>query len=299
MSVIPFRRELRFEYGVVEHVAPLIRRVIARNPGPFTFHGTGTYIIGQGEVAIIDPGPDLPEHVDALLAAIRGETITHLLVTHSHRDHSPACRLLQQLCDAPSYAFGPHGSGRDDSGAAVEEGGDREFQPDRIVRDGAIIEGNGWSMECVYTPGHTSNHLCFQLRETKTLFSGDHVMGWSTSVIVPPDGDMGAYLASLDKLLQRDDVVYWPTHGPSIDEPKPLVKALIQHRREREQQILQCLQQGLQQIDAMIPRMYSDLPERMYPAAARSTLAALIHLQQLGQVSCDGLAQLDSRYELA
>ena len=296
---IPFRRELRFEYGVVEQVAPMIRRVIARNPSPFTFHGTGTYIIGHGEVAIIDPGPALPEHVDALLDAVRGETITHILVTHTHRDHSPACQLLQQVCAAPSYAFGAHGAGRDDVGSVVEEGGDYEFTPDHVVTDGTIIQGLNWSAECVYTPGHTSNHVCYQLRETKTLFSGDHVMGWSTSVIVPPDGDMGRYLTSLEKLLTRDDAVYWPTHGPSVDDPKTLVRALIQHRQEREQQILTCLRQGLNKIDQMLPRMYPELPERMTPAAARSTLAALLHLQQQGRVRCADVACLSSHFELA
>ena len=305
MAVIPFQRELRFEYGVVEQVAPLIRRVIARNPGPFTLHGTGTYIIGHGEVAVIDPGPALSEHVDALLEALHGETITHILVTHTHHDHSPACQLLQQVCTAPSYAFGPHGSGRANNISGqrqqtmgLEEGGDQTFQPDHRVCDGEIIQGTGWSMECVYTPGHTSNHMSYQLRDSKTLFSGDHVMGWSTSVIVPPDGDMGLYLASLEKLLARDDAVYWPTHGPAIHDPKPLVRAFIQHRQAREQQILDCLRQGLQHIEPMLPQMYPDLPERMYPAAARSTLAALIHLQQLGKVRCTDEAQLTGRYEL-
>ena len=297
MVAIPFRRELDFEYGVVEQVAPQIRRVIARNPGPFTFYGTGTYIIGHGEVAVIDPGPALPEHVDAILRALSGETISHILVTHTHRDHSPACRLLQQVCDAPSYAFGPHGAGRSDDAAPVEEGGDLDFAPDIKVGDGDIIQGQNWSMECVHTPGHTSNHLCFQLRESKTLFSGDHVMGWSTSVIVPPDGDMGLYLASLEKLSKRDDAVYWPTHGPAVTDPKTLVRAFIEHRREREQQILECLRAGIETISEMVPKMYQVLPERMYPAAARSTLAALIHLQQLGQVQCEeGEPRLEGRF---
>ena len=297
MVAIPFRRELDFAYGIVEQVAPMIRRVIARNPSPFTFHGTGTYIIGQGDVAVIDPGPDLAEHVDAILNAISGETISHILVTHTHRDHSPACKLLKQICDAPSYAFGPHGAGRADDAAPVEEGGDLDFSPDITVADGNVIQGQGWSMECVHTPGHTSNHLCFQLRESRTLFSGDHVMGWSTSVIVPPDGDMGQYLSSLEKLLERDDEIYWPTHGPAVNDPKTLVRAFIEHRRERERQILNCLRSGIETIFEMVPKMYPDLPERMYPAAARSTLAALIHLQQLGQVQCEaGEPRLEGRF---
>ena len=219
---IPFRRDLDFEYGRVDEVGPGIRRVIANNPSAFTFAGTGTYILGRGEVAVIDPGPKDPAHIDALLAATAGEQITHILVTHTHMDHSPGCALLKAHCDAPTYGFGPHGAGKAEEGVQVEEGGDMDFEPDVLVRDGDLIEGGSFSVECVYTPGHTSNHLCFAHRESKALFSGDHVMGWSTSVISPPDGDMAAYMASLEKLLDRDDTVYWPTHGPSIDDPKTL-----------------------------------------------------------------------------
>ena len=217
---IPFLRELTFEYGHVEQIAPGIRRVIANNPSPFTFYGTGTYILGTGNVAVIDPGPADPAHIQAIVDGLKGETISHVLVTHTHMDHSPGCALLKAHTDAPTYAFGPHGAGKLEQGVPVEEGGDMDFRPDELVKHGDVIQGDDWSVECVYTPGHTSNHMCFQLREHKALFTGDHVMGWSTSIISPPDGDMMAYMVSLELLLERDDDVYWPTHGPAITEPK-------------------------------------------------------------------------------
>lgn len=295
---MPFSREFEFEYGVMEQVAPKIRRLVARNPSPFTWHGTGTYVVGEGNVAIIDPGPDLPEHVDALLAALQGETVTHLLVTHTHRDHSPACRLVQASTGARTYGFGRHGSGRIDAGLQVEEGADRDFVPDEHVRHGDVIEGEGWSFECVYTPGHTSNHMCYQLREQKVLFPGDHVMGWSTTIISPPDGDIASYLASLELLLDRDDACYWPTHGPCVGDPKPLVRALIAHRLERADEIRACLADGVETIADMVPRMYSDLPERMHRAAARSVFSTLIYLVDRGEVCCRGELEAAARFVL-
>ncbi|MEM9622817.1 MAG: MBL fold metallo-hydrolase, partial [Pseudomonadota bacterium] len=275
MSVqIPFRRQLDFNYGASDTIGPGIRRVIAENPSPFTLYGTGTYIIGTGEVAVIDPGPADPVHIRAILDAVQGETITHILVTHTHMDHSPGCRILQQHCDAKTYAYGPHGAGKLEEGVTVEEGGDMEFQPDVLVQHGDVLTGNDWSVECVYTPGHTSNHMCFALREAKALFTGDHVMGWSTSIISPPDGDMAAYMQSLEMLLERDDQIYWPTHGPAIEDTKGHVQAFIAHRQEREQQILHCIDEGVHQILDMVPMMYADTPEFMYPAAARSVMAA-------------------------
>ena len=240
---IPYRREFAFEYGRLEPVAPGVRRIVARNPGPFTFRGTGTYVVGTGEVAVIDPGPDLPEHVAALLAGLAGERVSHILVTHTHRDHSPAAAPLKAATGAPTYGFGPHAGGqRGDAGS--EAGGDWDFVPDIVVKDGDEIAGGGFRFAAVHTPGHTSNHLCFALPDSGILFSGDHVMGWSTSVIAPPDGDMAAYMASLDKLLARRDQVYWPTHGPAITEPHAHVRAFIAHRREREAGILACLGDG-------------------------------------------------------
>lgn len=298
-SSIPFRRELDFSYGEVSHVAPGIRRVIAENPSPFTLYGTGTYILGRGEVAVIDPGPADGAHIAKLLEALEGETISHILITHTHMDHSPGCRLLQAHTDAKSYAYGPHGAGKLEQGVPVEEGGDMEFEPDELVRDGDVLTGGDWSVECVFTPGHTSNHMCYQLRESKALFTGDHVMGWSTSIISPPDGDMGAYIASLDRLLERDDAVYWPTHGPCIDDPKPHVQAFIEHRLARERQIISCIEQGVHRIEDMVPMMYTELPEFMYPAAARSVLASMEHLVGNGALKADGGVQLDAAYQLA
>ena len=234
----------------MQTVAPMVRRVVARNPSAFTFHGTGTYIIGTGKVAVIDPGPDLPEHVDALMNAIGDEEVTHLLVTHTHLDHSPAARHLKAATGAKTYGYGPHGSGKLEQGVKVEEGGDFDFAPDVQIRDGDVIEGDDWSVECVYTPGHTSNHMCFALREQRALFSGDHVMGWSTTVVSPPDGDMRQYIASLEKLLARDDAVYWPTHGGPIEAPGPFVHAYLEHRRERVRQILACMDRGIDRIRA-------------------------------------------------
>ncbi len=283
---IPFHSDDAFEYGQLQVLTPMIRRLVARNPGPFTFHGTGTFIIGHGQVAIIDPGPDLPEHVDALLAALMGETITHLLVTHTHRDHSPACRALQAETGAATYGYGCHGAGRYERGVQVEEGGDMDFVPDHEVRHGDMIEGQGWRLEGVYTPGHTSNHLCYRMSAEQALFSGDHVMAWSTSIISPPDGDMRRYLASLKLLLEFDDEIYWPAHGPCIQEPKPFVKAFIEHRHKRIDQILECLGDGLTTIADMVPLMYRELPEAMYPAAARSVLSSLIYLYEEERIGC-------------
>ncbi len=293
---IPFSRKLDFDYGAAETVAPGVRRVIAENPSPFTLYGTGTYILGTGKVAVIDPGPADANHIAALLRAVEGETISHILVTHTHMDHSPGCALLREHTDAKTYAYGPHGAGKLEQGVPVEEGGDMEFEPDVLVRHGDVLEGDDWSVECVYTPGHTSNHMCFALRETQTLFTGDHVMGWSTSIISPPDGDMAAYMASLDLLLERDDKVYWPTHGPAITDPKTLVRAFIEHRREREQQILDCIDQGVHDITEMVPLMYKGTPEFMYPAAARSVLAAVEYLVERGDLTTDSSVNLDASY---
>ncbi|MEZ5560470.1 MAG: MBL fold metallo-hydrolase [Pseudomonadales bacterium] len=296
---IPFRRELTFNYGEVSREGQRIRRVIAENPSPFTLYGTGTYILGSGQVAVIDPGPADPQHIQNILDATRGERITHVLVTHTHMDHSPGCALLKEHSDAPTFAYGPHGAGKLEQGVPVEEGGDMAFQPDELVRHGDVIEGGDWSVECVYTPGHTSNHMCFQLREDRALFTGDHVMGWSTSIISPPDGDMAAYMRSLELLLARDDAVYWPTHGPCIEDPKTLVRAFIAHRQEREAQILECVGKGVHKIREMVPMMYTGTPEFMYPAAARSVLAAIEYLVAKGDLVTRGEPTMDGEYRLA
>ena len=294
---IPYRRDIAFEYAVLEPVAPGIRRIVARNPGPFTYKGTGTYVVGDGEVAVIDPGPDLAEHVDALLASLGDEQVTHILITHTHRDHSPAAKAVKAATGAPTYGFGPHAGGqRGEPGA--EEGGDWDFVPDIVVHDGEAIAGGKWRFEAVHTPGHTSNHLCFALSDSGILFSGDHVMGWSTSVIAPPDGDMAAYMASLDKLLARSDRTYWPTHGPAITEPERHVRAFIAHRREREAGIVDCLKSGSETIDAIVERLYVGLNPSLRRAAGRSVLAHLIDLIGRDIVAADGPPGIAARFRL-
>lgn len=291
-----FSFDYEFDYGVVRTVAPGIRRVVARNPSAFTFQGTGTYIVGEGQVAVIDAGPRIEAHVEAILDALNGEDVTHILVTHTHTDHSPASALLKERTGAPTYGYGPHGSGRYLPGNEVEEGADWDFVPDIPVVHGQIIEGRGWSLECVHTPGHTSNHLCYQYRETQSLFSGDHVMGWSTTIVAPPDGDMSQYLCSLDGMLQRDDAVYWPTHGPCIAPPAPYVRSLIEHRMTRQKQILECLEQDIHTISDMVPGMYPHLDRSMHGAAAIQILSAILHLYTNGEVGCDGEPALDASF---
>ena len=293
---IPFKKELAFEYGTSETLSPNIRRVIARNPSAFTFHGTGTYIIGHGEVAVVDPGPLDGAHVGALMAALKGEMVTHILITHTHHDHSPAAEPLKQLTGARTYGFGPHGGGV--SEFKLEEGGDTDFMPDVKLEDGDVILGNGWTVDVIHTPGHLSNHVCFGLREEKTLFTGDHVMGWSTTVVSPPDGNMSDYMQSLEKLLQFDYDVYWPTHGPAITETKPFVEALIAHRQERMDQIRGCLKSGPMYIPDMVRRMYKDVPEHLHGAAGRSVYAHILHMINTGEVKSDGPATSSALYSL-
>jgi len=287
MVDIPFIRELEFAYGTVAEISPLVRRVIARNPGPFTFHGTGTYIVGRGRVAVIDPGPDLLEHIDALQTALKNETISHIVITHTHRDHSPGAAMLKRATGAATHAFGPHPA--HGGGPQIEEGGDMAFRPDHTLRDGDVIAGQGWTLEALHTPGHLSNHLCFALREEAALFTGDHVMGWSTSVISPPEGEMAAYFASLRKLLPRADRIYYPTHGaPVARDPQGFVKAFIAHREDRERQIMACLADGPRSIPQLVATMYRDVPRQLHGAAGRSVLAHLLHMQQQGRIRADG-----------
>ena len=291
---IPYVREFEPNYGERVAVTPLISRVVANNPGPFTFKGTGVYIVGDKDVAVIDPGPDMPEHVAALKRALAGKRITHILVTHCHNDHSPAAKPLKQWSGAKTYAFGPHGRTRDEFEAKVEAGGDMEFVPDIRVKDGEIIKANGFSFECVHTPGHTSNHMCFALKEEKALFTGDHIMGWSTTVVTPPDGDMTEYMASVKKLQARDDRILYPTHGGPVTDPKPFLAAYLEHRYEREAQILEAIKDGLDTIPVMVARIYASVDKGLHPAASRSVLAHLIKLEAEGRVTHEG-----ARYRLA
>lgn len=274
------------ESGRVERLGPLVRRVLAPNPSPFTYTGTQTYIIGAGEVAVIDPGPDLPEHVDALVAALDGERVAAILCTHTHRDHSPASRPLRAATGAPIVGCAP--LSLDDSGPRADESFDGDYRPDRVLADGDRVGADGWTLEAVATPGHTSNHLCLALPEEAALFTGDHVMGWSTTVVAPPDGDMADYRRSLDKLLGRDDSVYYPAHGPAVPDPKAHVGRLLDHRRMRERQIVGQLERGEARIAAMVERIYAGIDPRLFPAAGRSVLAHLIDLERRGVARREG-----------
>jgi glyoxylase-like metal-dependent hydrolase (beta-lactamase superfamily II) len=266
----------------VETVHPLVRRVLAPNPSPFTNTGTQTHIVGHGEVAVIDPGPDIAEHVEAILAATQGERIVAIVCTHTHRDHTPAAAPLAAATGAPVIGCAPI-LAREGSG--LEAGFDETYAPDRIMAEGDTVSGPDWTLEAIATPGHTSNHLCFALPEAKALFSGDHVMGWSTSVVVPPDGDMGAYLASLEKLLTRDDAIYFPAHGEPVTKPQRLVRGMIGHRRQRENQILKLLGEGPRSIAEMVAAMYVGLDPRLTRAAGASVLAHLVDLLARGRIA--------------
>ncbi|HEX8643823.1 MAG TPA: MBL fold metallo-hydrolase [Allosphingosinicella sp.] len=268
--------------GIVEHPHELVRRVLAPNPSAFTFTGTQTYIVGRREVAVIDPGPDEPAHIDALLYAVRDEQVAAILCTHTHRDHSPASRALAAATGAPIVGCAP--LALEDDGPRADASFDFDYAADRVLADGETVAGRGWTLEAVATPGHTSNHLCFALAGAGILFTGDHVMGWSTTIVSPPDGDMTDYMASLERLLARRDAVYLPAHGPAVDDPQAHVARLIEHRRMRERQILAELGAGETRVETMVPRLYAETDPRLYPAAARSVLAHLIDLERRGMV---------------
>jgi glyoxylase-like metal-dependent hydrolase (beta-lactamase superfamily II) len=273
--------------GVIEQLHPLVRRLLAPNPSPFTFTGTQTHVVGTSEVAVIDPGPDLSGHIDALLAALAGDRVTAILCTHTHRDHSPAARLLKEATGAEIVGCAPLTMA--DAGPRADAAFDTDYVPDRVLADGHRVSGPGWTLEAVATPGHTSNHLCFALPQADALFSGDHVMGWSTTIVSPPDGDMTAYLASLERLLARDDAIYYPAHGDPIDRPQRLVRGMIGHRRQREGQILRLLERGTGDIPAMVAAMYAGVDRKLHVAAARSVLAHLLDLESRGLVVADTL----------
>jgi glyoxylase-like metal-dependent hydrolase (beta-lactamase superfamily II) len=273
-------------YGRAEEIAPGVRRLLAANPSPFTFTGTQTYIVGAGTIAVIDPGPDLAEHVDAILAVTKGEQIAAILCTHTHRDHSPASRALAAAAGAPIVGCAP--LALEDDGPRADAAFDFDYRPDRVLMNGERLEGDGWTLEAVATPGHTSNHLCFALKGTGALFTGDHVMGWSTTVVSPPDGDMTDYMASLDLMLGRDDRLYLPAHGPPVDRPHAHVRSLIVHRRMREKQILAQLEAGKGDIPAMVSVMYREIDPRLHPAAGRSVLAHLVDLERRELVREEG-----------
>jgi len=270
--------------GTPEKPEPLVTRVLAPNPSPYTFTGTQTYLVGEGaDRAVIDPGPDEAEHLDAILAAAGDARISAILCTHTHRDHSPGAAPLAERTGAP--VMGCAKLVIADNGPRLDESFDTTYEPERVLSDGEAVSGDGWTLRAVHTPGHTSNHVCFALEESGALFTGDHVMGWSTSVIVPPDGDMGDYLESLDKLYSREDRVYYPAHGAAVEKPQQLVRSMLGHRRQRERQILKVLADGPRSLPEFIPIMYKGLDPRLEKAAQMSVHAHLIHLERRDMVN--------------
>ena len=298
---IPFNRVLNLIPGVVDHVMPGVRRILADNPGPFTFKGTLSYIIGRGKVAIIDPGPVDAPHIAALLDAVRGETVTHIFITHTHRDHSPGAAPIRAATGAPTYGEGPHRPSRPlfiGETRRLDAGGDTDFVPDHRIADGDVIAGDGWALESIATPGHTANHMAFALKSTDVLFSGDHVMGWSTSIVAPPDGSMSDYMASLDRLAARPETVYLAGHGDVIRDAPGLVARYIAHRRGREASILHRLGKGEADIPSLVRAIYIGLHPRLTGAAALSTLAHLEDLTARKLVATDGAPSISGRYRL-
>ncbi|MDD3799146.1 MAG: MBL fold metallo-hydrolase [Novosphingobium sp.] len=273
--------------GKVEELEPFVRRVLAPNPSPFTYTGTQTYLIGTPDaLAVIDPGPNDPAHLDALTAAIGDARVTAICCTHTHRDHSPAAVPLRELTGAEVTGCAP--LMLDTAGPRADAPFDATYAPDRVLGHGETVGGDGWTLRAVATPGHTSNHLCFALEESGALFTGDHVMGWSTSVVSPPDGDMADYMRSLQLLHDREDRIYYPAHGPAVEKPRQLVRGMIGHRRQRERQILRQLEKGPQAIPVMVPEMYKGTDPALHPAAGMSVLAHLIDLEQRGEVVRQG-----------
>ena len=268
--------------GVPIQLEPLVTRILAPNASAYTHTGTQSYLVGTSDLAVIDPGPDDPAHLAVLTAAIAGRPVRAILVTHHHRDHSPATRPLAQATGAPIVGAAAVALGDGDPAF------DADYAPDRVLADGESVSGEGWTLTAVATPGHTSNHLCFALAEGDALFSGDHVMGWATSIVSPPDGDMGDYMRSLERLLGREDRIYYPGHGEAVENPRRLVRSMLGHRRFREGQIMRLLEGAPVAVPVMVERMYVGVDPRLRPAAERSVLAHLLHLRQRGAVTSEG-----------
>ena len=267
-----------FPTGLAEQLEPLVVRVLAGNPSPYTYTGTQTYIVGnRSDRAVIDPGPALDAHIDAIIAAVGDARISAIMCTHTHRDHSPAALPLAKKTGAP--IIGCAALVLEDDGPRADEAFDQSYRPDRVLVDGETLSGDGWTIEAVATPGHTSNHLCLAVQESGAMFTGDHVMAWSTSVISPPDGDMADYMASLQKIYDRDDKVYYPAHGKPVDKPRQLVRGMMGHRKQRERQILKILEEREAAIPDMVEKMYKGLDPRLFGAAGRSVLAHLLDLR--------------------
>jgi glyoxylase-like metal-dependent hydrolase (beta-lactamase superfamily II) len=296
---IPYVRSFDFAYGRADRLSPRVARVVCENPGPFTFTGTNSYLVGgeAGPLAVIDPGPEDDRHLQALLDAIGGRPVSHVLLTHTHRDHAPLAPALARAAGAPIAAAPPplhetHASGAD-------EGDMAGFVPDIVLGDGDVLSGPGWSLTAVATPGHASNHLCFALAEENALIAGDHVMGWSTTVVAPPDGDMAAYMASLDRVITGGYARLYPAHGAPVDDPAPFLEAYLAHRLDREAQILAALEGGAGSIPDIVRRLYAEVDPRLWPAAGLSVFAHLIKLAAEARVTATPGLALDARYGLA
>jgi glyoxylase-like metal-dependent hydrolase (beta-lactamase superfamily II) len=282
MTKLEFIHTFDADYGNAVRLSPLLRRITCNNPGAFTFRGTNSFIVGQGTVAIVDPGPDDDKHLAALLDAVAGETVSHIVVTHSHMDHSPLAEKLKAATGAKSH--GAILNAGTSSGIRLDASIDHGFVPDIVVADGDTIEGKGWTLESVFTPGHLGNHTAYCLREEMALLSGDHVMAWATTVVAPPDGHMGDYLASLRKLLARNDRIYYPAHGAEHRKPPRLVRGILAHRKMREEAIYDRVRLGDQSVAEIVARIYVDVDPALHVAAGLSTLAHLYHLKELGRV---------------
>lgn len=298
---IPFNRDFPLAPGVVDVPVPGVRRLLCNNPSPFTFTGTLSYIVGEGHVAIVDPGPDDDAHAAALLDAVKNETVTHIFVTHTHLDHSPGVARIKKVTGATVYAEGPHRASRPKYAGemrATESGADRDFRPDVMLADGEVVSGDGWALQAIATPGHTANHMAFAWPERKLTFIGDHVMGWSTSIVSPPDGSMVDYMASLEKLTHRPEQLYFSGHGPEIPDAVRFVHFLIRHRRAREASILHRLAKGEADIPSIVRASYIGIDPRLIGAAGYSVLAHLEDLVARKIVATDGDPTIDGLYRL-
>ena len=299
MSSPSFRTEFDPAHGNVVDLEPGIQRITAPNESAFTFRGTNTYILGDENVAVIDPGPDVNGHYDLLMGALKGRTVSHIIVTHTHMDHSPLAAPLKEATGAPIFAEGPHRDSRElhlGEINSLDAAADRDFKPDHIVQDGEIIEGQDWKLETIHTPGHTKNHACFALHDTNFLFSGDHVMGWATSIVAPPDGSMSDYMASLAKMIERKETVYLPGHGGRLEKAPEFVRALKAHRKMRETAVLSRIRAGDETIPEIVKIIYKDLDPRLFGAAGLSVFAHIEDLVEQGKIECEGPASLEGRY---
>ena len=290
-----FRTTMNFAYGVPRELAPGVVRIVANNPSPFTFKGTNTYLVGNEELVLIDPGPEDPAHLQAILAAIGGRKLSHVVITHTHRDHTDGLPALLAATGAKTAGFGRRARerGTKQVSPSGSEYVDQDFNPDVPLADGSRLAGAGWSLTALHTPGHAPDHLCLALDGTKVLFSGDHVMGWNTSVIAPPEGSMSDYMAALERLGQRNDELYLPGHGGQVTEPQRLVKAFLLHRRMREQAILDCIRSGKNTVRTVVPVIYRDINPKLINAASLSVLAHVEHLIARGLVACEGPPSVD------